>query len=277
MGTLVVVGTGIQWAGQTTLAAQRAIEGADRVLFAVADPWTARWVQQLNPRAEPLPYGSGTGARRDVYREMVERILAPLREGLRVCAVFYGHPGVLTDASHEALRRAQEEGHTARMLPGVSFLDCLYADLGLDPGRDGCQVFEATDFLVRARVFDAHSPLVLCQVGLTGNRGFFDAQDTERIRRGLQVLTEVLRRYFPSTHEVVLYEASTLPVEPSRMERVPLDALPEARVTALSTLFVPALGPARADPRMLERLGMAPAAPEPPSPDCPHLQPMGAT
>ena len=47
-GTLVVVGTGIQWGGQTTLAAQRAIQAADRVLFAVADAGTVAWLRSLD-------------------------------------------------------------------------------------------------------------------------------------------------------------------------------------------------------------------------------------
>jgi hypothetical protein len=215
-------------------------------------------VRDLNARAESLPYSTGERPRQGIYREMVARILEPLREGLRVCAVFYGHPGVLTNASHEAIHQARAEGHTARMLPGVSFLDCLYADLGVDPGREGCQVFEATDFLLRGRAFDVHSPLVLCQVGLTGNRGFFDAADTGRIQRGLRVLSEELLRCFPATHEGVLYEAAVLPVEPPRLERLPLGRLADARVAEVSTLYVPALGPAPVDPRMLARLGMAP-------------------
>ncbi|WP_437898926.1 hypothetical protein [Sorangium sp. So ce124] len=60
-GSLIIVGTGIQWGGQMTLAARRAIEQADRVLFAVADPWNARWIRGLNPAAESLPYATGNG------------------------------------------------------------------------------------------------------------------------------------------------------------------------------------------------------------------------
>jgi precorrin-3B methylase len=138
--SLIVVGTGIQWAGQTTHAARRAIEQAERVLFAVADPWTVRWVRSLHPGAESLPYPQDGRPRRQIYREMVDRILAELHQGLRVCAVFYGHPGVLTRASHEAILAARNAGWPAQMLPGVSALDCLYADLGVDPGQAGCQI-----------------------------------------------------------------------------------------------------------------------------------------
>jgi precorrin-3B methylase len=253
---LVVVGTGIQAGGQTTLAAQRAIERADRVLFAVVDPLTVAWVRSLHPGAESLPYPMDGTPRRQTYLDMVERILAELRQGLRVCAVFYGHPGMLTLPAHEAVARARAEGFRVRMLPGVSALDCLIADLGVDPGQDGCQMYEATDFLIRSRCFDAHVPLVLWQVGFIGNLGFFDEHDRAGIARGLAILTEALLERYAPDHEVVLYEAAVLPTEAPRMERVALADLARATVTDLSTLYVPPRAPAAVDTAMLARLEM---------------------
>lgn len=253
---LVVVGTGIQGCGQTTAAARRAIERADRVLFAVVDPLTVAWIRSLNANAESLPYPMDDSPRRQTYMEMVERILAALRQGLRVCAVFYGHPGVFTLPAHEAVARARREGFRARMLPGVSALDCLIADLGVDPGRHGCQVYEATDFLIRGRGFDVHTPLVLWQVGFIGNLGFFDARDQTRIARGLEILAEALMQRYEPGHDVVIYEAAVLPTDAPRMEAVALARLGQARVTDLSTLYVPPRAPAAVDAAMLARLGM---------------------
>lgn len=254
-GSLVVVGIGIQWAGQTTLAAQRAIQRADRVLFAVADAWAARWVRSLNPAAESLPYGQGKTPRRSIYAEMVTRILGEVRKGLKVCAVFYGHPGVLASAAHEAVRQARDEGFSARMLPGVSSVDCLFADLGLDPGRDGLQLFEATDFLIRGREIDARTPLVLCQIGGVGNAGVFDPSDAARIRRGLEALGERLCQTYPAAHEVMIYEAAAHPLASIRLDRVALSALSAAPVDDVSTLYVPPIARAPVDPEVLERVG----------------------
>jgi hypothetical protein len=263
-GSLVVVGTGIQWAGQTTLAAQRAIQQADRVLFAVADAWTARWVRSLNPAAESLPYAQGNTPRRRIYAEMVERILGEVRKGLKVCAVFYGHPGVLAKAAHNAVRRAREEGFSARMLPGVSSIDCLFADLGLDPGQDGLQLFEATDFLIRGRLVDARTPLVLCQIGGVGNANAFDPSDVACIRRGLAALSEHLCRIYPAGHEGVIYEAPAQPLDSPRLDSVALSALAGARVDDVSTLYVPPVARAPVDAQMLNCLdwgGQGEAAP----------------
>jgi tetratricopeptide (TPR) repeat protein len=238
-GMLLVVGTGIQWGGQTTLGAKAAIETADCVLFAVADVETARWIRALAPAAESFKYPRDGRPRRQIYREMVEQILGELRKGKKVCAAFYGHPGVLADAPHEAVRRALAEGHEARMLPGVSFLDCLFCDLAIDPGRNGCQVFEAGSYLSRRPAVDVRTPLVLCQIAMIDNRGAFDPGDAARIRAGLAELSSALRERYPAEHEAILYEAPSHPSRPARAERVRLHDLAGAACPETATLYVP--------------------------------------
>ena len=78
-GSLTIVGTGIQLVGHLTLAAKAWIEQADKVLFAVADPVTAKWLRTLNPTGQALPYNTNNPRRRETYREMVESILARVR------------------------------------------------------------------------------------------------------------------------------------------------------------------------------------------------------
>ncbi|WP_438021205.1 SAM-dependent methyltransferase [Sorangium sp. So ce315] len=254
-GSLVVVGTGIQWAGQTTLAARRAIEAADAVLFAVADAGTVSWLRSLRADAVSLRYGASDGPpRRDIYRRMVDDILAEVRRGARVCAVFYGHPGVFSTPAHDAIRRARDEGFSARMLPGVSFLDCLVADLGIDPGHEGFLAYEATDFLIRRRPFAIHTPLVLSQIALIGNPHVFEPRARGRIQRGLAVLGEVLCDSYPISHEAIVYDASTHPIEPPRIVRQRLCDLHDAPVSDVSTLYVPPVGPAPVDRVIWERL-----------------------
>lgn len=253
--SLVVVGTGIQWAGQTTLAARRAIESADRVLFAVADEGTVGWLRSLRADAVSLRYGDRGGPpRRQIYRAMVEDIIAELRAEKRVCAVFYGHPGVFSTPAHEAVRRARREGFSARMLAGVSFLDCLFADLGVDPGHEGCVAYEATDFLIRRRPFDAHTPLVLSQIALIGQAGVFDAAARARIQRGLALLGEALAERYPASHEVTVYDASTHPIAPPRINRHRVDELALADVSEVSTLYVPPAAAAPVDGAIWARI-----------------------
>jgi uncharacterized protein YabN with tetrapyrrole methylase and pyrophosphatase domain len=254
-GSLTIVGTGIQLVGHLTLAAKAWIEQADKVLFAVADPVTAKWLQTLNSTAEALPYNTNNQRRRETYLEMVERILAEVRRGLNVCAVFYGHPGVFAYPTHEAIKQARREGFRAQMLPGISAEDCLFADLGIDPGHYGCQSFEATDFLIRRRKFDPTSTLILWQIAMIGNLGF---HREESQLRGLTVLAEVLETYYSFEHEVIVYEAAVYyPVCEPVIQRLPLSKLTEIEVTPVSTLYVPPQVQAPIDAEMMARLGMS--------------------
>jgi len=255
-GSLQVVGTGYLIAGQVTPQAVAAMRGADRLFYLVGGAPSRAFVESLNPSAESLFDAYAVGKpRKQSYREMVERILLPVRQGQRVCAVFYGHPGVLVNPSHAAIRQARREGYDAWMLPGISGADCLYADLGLDPGVYGCQSFEASDFLLRNRRFDPTSGLILWQFGVIGEENLPDQPCN---RNGLAVLCEVLQEHYPAHHGVVIYEASELPICDPRIERRPLAELVEADVTWASTLYVPPLARRPVDPRMRDRLKPSP-------------------
>jgi precorrin-6B methylase 1 len=253
-GSLTVVGTGIQFAGQITLEARAHIKQAEKVLFLVTDPITADWIRDVNPTAESLyPYYQQGKARINSYVEMVERILCEVRKGLRVCAVFYGHPGIFVYPSHEAITQARLEGFSAKMLPGISSEDCLFADLGIDPARTGCQSFEATDFLIHKRKFDTGCSMILWQIGcigdLTFNLGPYDS-------RGLHVLTEYLCQYYDAAHPAIIYEAAEYPIFDPTIEHVLLAKLAEAQISPLSTLYIPPQTKASLDYEMLDRLGI---------------------
>lgn len=250
-GRLNVVGTGYLVAGQTTPQALACMRRAEKLFYLVADPVTCAWIEELNPSAESLADAYGADKERlDSYREMVERILAPVRGGREVCVALYGHPGVFAFPSHESIRRARAEGFEARMFPGVSAADCLFADLGIDPG-DGCQMYEATDFLQRRRRFDPASLLLLWQVGAIGIR---TCPAVPCATEGLRLLVEVLARDYPLDHEVIVYEAAQLPVCQSKVLRVALADLPAAEVSGFSTLLVPPWGTAETDWETVERL-----------------------
>jgi precorrin-6B methylase 1 len=259
-GSLTVVGSGIKTGLQTTPEARQCIERADKVLYLFAEPVSAKWVSKLNPSAQSLErFYSPSKDRTQTYQEMVEEILAWVWRGLEVCVVLYGHPGVFVAPSDAAIRRARQEGFGARMLPGVSAEDCLFADLGVDPGALGCQSFEATKFLLYPRSFDTATPLLLWQVAGVGVRHGV----TQPSAAGLQVLAEFLQDRYGPDHEVVLYEASPYPVFDPIVQRVRLGELPTAELTPMCTLYVPPKQPPPANPDMSARLGVSAPDPNP--------------
>ena len=173
---------------------------------------------------------------------------------MNACVAFYGHPGTFAHSTHEAIRVARKEGHRARMLPGISAQDCLFADLGFDPS-DGCQIYEATAFLVSKPKTDPSCALILYQAGAIGVSTF----ETTALwnRSGLQVLTEVLAKKYSPRHKVTLYTAPHFPVCDPIIQKVSIARLPKAEVTIATTLFVPPSVEPRWDDRMAKRLGMS--------------------
>lgn len=249
-GSLTVVGSGIGFLSQLTPETRLAVESAELALHD-GDAATLRALRRWNPRTESL---DPDPPRQATYDRIVDRILAEVHRGVRLCAVFYGHPGVFVLVAHEAVRRCRAEGIPARMLPGISAEDCLFADLGLDPGICGCQCFEATDFLMRRKGFDPASPLILWQVGLVGSLGC-DAAPNLAARR---VLVEALSPTYGPRHPVTLYQAAQFPVCPPDIRSFPLCELESAVISPFSTLYITPVRRTAADLEMARRLGIPP-------------------
>jgi uncharacterized protein YabN with tetrapyrrole methylase and pyrophosphatase domain len=234
-GSLTIIGTGIS-VGHLTRESLRHLEVADFVLYCVADVATERLIQKIKPDAESLfKYYDDDKPRGETYKEMTNRILEVVREEKNVCVAFYGHPGIFVNPAHSAIEKARNEGFKAQMLPAVSSLDCLFADLGIDPAWHGCQIFEATHLLCRNKKLDPFSSVIILQVGCVGDWGWklggYDA-------RHLHVLTELLNSVYGDEYEVVVYQASTTNVCPPLIRVVKIKDLVSACVTGISTLYI---------------------------------------
>jgi uncharacterized protein YabN with tetrapyrrole methylase and pyrophosphatase domain len=246
-GALIIVGTGISLVAHLTAEAQAQIAHADRVFYLIPHELADDWMRRLNPRCESLaPHYRPQHERAAVYAAICAQVLAAVRAGERVCAAFYGHPRVFVTPTEDLVRQARAEGFPVTVLPGISAEDCLFADLGLDPGAQGCQSYEASDFLLRPRRFDPSTPLILWQVGVIGYFAVVDAATDPA--PGLATLATTLGRAYPVDHQVTLYQAALLPTGTALITRLPLSELPQAPATALTTLYVPPLGAPATDP-----------------------------
>jgi Tetrapyrrole (Corrin/Porphyrin) Methylases len=252
-GSLTVVGTGIQLGLHATPQTRAVLARADEVLYMVTDPLAGLWIEGLNPNARSLGRFYDPGKDRvETYAEMVEEILAAVRSGREVTAAFYGHPGVFVDPGHEAVKRARVEGFRARMLPAISAEDCLFADLGLDPGETGCQSYEATAFLIYRHRVEPSALLVLWQIAFLGDR----TTPVAPPRPPLELLVERLREVYPAAHETIVYEASPYAVCDASVQRLPLADLAGAEVAPMATLVVPPSAKREPDVTMRARLGL---------------------
>jgi len=137
------------------------------------------------------------------------------------------------------------------MLPGISAEDCLFADLGIDPGIYGCQSFEATDFLANRRVSDPRSSLILWQIGVLGDSTFKTfAYDTS----AMPLLVERLLQLYPASHPIYLYEAAVFPGCEPTINVVPIHGLTSAPMSAGYTAYLPPAYPTISDPTTVNRM-----------------------
>lgn len=252
-GSYVAVGLGMMLGAHLSARSRSEIEHADAVFGLVSDGIVELWLQQLRPDMRSLQPHYAEGKRRnDSYREMIEAMLAEVRAGKRVCGVFYGHPGVFAQVPHHTIAQARAEGFDAQMQPGISAEDCLYADLGIDPGTCGCQHYEASQLMFYERRLDPSAYLVLWQIGVAGDRSVSRFSTGAPYRHALIDL--LVEEGYPAEHEVVVYEAATLPISAPRIDRMPLQALAEAELGLQSTLVVPPARAMRRNLAMLARL-----------------------
>ncbi len=250
-GSLVVVGSGIQFGRHVSERTLSEIREAEQV-FCLVDPFALGMIHAIRPDAVNLGVHYAPGKdRRETYREIGDAIMAGVEAGNRVCAVFYGHPGVFADVPHDVMRRTLAKGLPARMEPGISAEACLYADLGLDPGQRGVQSLEATHFLIHDRPLDTAALVLLWQVTLAGD---LSCTRLHADPDGLEALVDKLLRWYPADHEVILYEAAQLPIDAPRIERLALRDLPTAHYEEYTTLAIPPLDTPRAAPGARERV-----------------------
>ncbi|PHM30299.1 hypothetical protein Xsze_04343 [Xenorhabdus szentirmaii DSM 16338] len=166
-------------------------------------------------------------------------------------------PGVFVNPSHRAIAIAKEEGFRAEMLAGISAEDNLFADIGIDPSRYGCQTLEATDLLLRNRILLTDSHVVIFQIGAVGSLGFnFSGFKNQHI----QVLIDRLIKEYGPQHDVYLYVAPSIAIANPLVEKYKIADFrkPEIvkRVTGISTFYLPPKTIREFDPAAGKLLGL---------------------
>ncbi len=252
--SLVVVGSGIKFLSHLTNETKIYMEQADIILYLVNEPAMKEWLKNNFSNTESLDnlYTSHR-LRSHCYHAIKDRILYHLHQQQRVCVVIYGHPTVFAQPALDAVKQARSEGFDAVIFPGISAEACLFADLLINPGANGCQSFEATDFLIHHRKYDARSHLILWQIGVIGALGHTKMSDE---MNGIRLLSNYLNKQYDADHKVILYEAAQYPHFKPRIDELELMQLSNAHITQISTLYVPPACAAVGDEMMIKQLGI---------------------
>lgn len=254
LSSLVVVGSGIKFFSHLTTEAITYIQQSDVVLYLVNDPILKLWIQKQNKNTETLDFlYNSSPLRTEVYQRITDYVLGHLYQKKHVCFVLYGHPSLFSRPGLEAVKQAQKEGYFAKILPAISAEACLFADLLIDPGSLGYQSFEATDFLIHQRKFDASSHLILWQIDAIG---IVDQESTNNKKTGILLLLDYLKHFYNSEDKIIIYEAAQYPGFEPKITRIKLQHLPDIQLSAISTLYVPPIKKAKCNDMVLSALGL---------------------
>ena len=146
-----------------------------------------------------------------------------MRGGLAVCLAFHGRSALSTEVSRQALEQSRVDGFAAAVVPGVSALDCLFADLGLGLLSSGCRIYGTEAFVERGRP-DLSSALVL-----------YLSDDSP-----LSELLALLRPAYGEEQKAVLYEPARYAVLEPVVRRCSIGDIGEADLAQVSILYIPA-------------------------------------
>lgn len=247
MKKLIITGSGIKFYSHLTNETQSAIQSADYVLYLLNEPAIKQWVVKNNKNTQSLDevyYNAPT--RQKAYANMKTAILQALESYQNVCFFLYGHPGVYSSVT-QSLTQALANRHdiTVQVLPGISALDCLFADLNIDPACGGIQSFEATEFLLTNQTISLNTPLFLWQIGVIGlmhplNQQAIAEKNADKVyQTALALLKTRLLKHYPASHPLIFYTAAQYPGSRHASLASQLNNLDQVTIPRLSILFIP--------------------------------------
>lgn len=218
------------------------IKAADVVFYVLPNAVTAAHVRQLNANAIDLRgYYGDDKERKTTYLQIAEVMLRQVRQGRHVVGVFAGHPGFLVMAARRALAIADMQGYEAQLLPAVSSIDCLFADLRIDPGLRGVQILKAGLVLRKEAALATTGHVILLQVDSVGD-GTFSFEGFKHPQH--EVFIQRLIEQYGARHEAVSYAAALLPCSAPTIVARPLaeylDHVPWRTIPG--TLYLPPAG-----------------------------------
>ncbi len=243
MVDIYIVGLGVLNVDQITRETERAIRRSNEVLYVDTGVATPAYLESLCPRVTSLFESSYEEAahRVNAYHHMAARVLDAAMDHPPVTFAMHGHPTVGVYAPFLIRDMARVLDLEVQVLPGISAMDSLCAELMVDPCVAGLQMYEATDLLLRRRPLLPDVPALIWQIGCVET-----SLHTMRVSRPIRFerLRSHLLRFYPSEHEVIAAYATSHPLMPSTLYRFALrDICEHAHLLHPGfTLFVPSAG-----------------------------------
>ncbi len=256
MTDLWIAGLGVRAVNQVTREAECAFRASREVLYLDAGVATKPYLEGLCPQVTALfaQSYSEERPRLNAYEHMAISVIRAALENPPVTFLVHGHPLVAAHAPFLVLEMAKALELSVEILPGLSALDTLLADLRLDPVVHGLQMYEATDLLLRKRPLQNDVPAVIWQIGPLET--CLHSQRISRPERFARFIA-YLRQFYPAQHQVVAIYCSPHPLMLPAILRFALEDMGQhaEQIHAGFTLYIPpAVGRSVQDGDLLAKL-----------------------
>lgn len=189
LGRGIVNGT-----GQMTQEAIQAIESSRLVLDLSGDVGAVR---KLHKNVVDLYSDYWTGELSDnVYDRLEELIVDEVRtNGPTVSVIVDGHPMFFDDVNWSLLRNGKRRRLNVVAVPGISCLDTMMIDVGVDLGN-GAQIVHANHLVMYGIQLDPHLQTYVLQIGKFGT-AFFSRETKRNLPGRFTPFVEHVTRFYP--------------------------------------------------------------------------------
>jgi precorrin-3B methylase len=252
--TLYIIGLGVSLPDHITPEATRAMSQCSRLYSIVQAPqrlWLppgtlgkVEVVDAFQMYAEDRP-------RIQNYEHVARTIFQALDTCGSVGYVTYGNPMSYDCVAQNLVQYAKKSGSAMRIIPGISSIDTVLCDLGVDLAP-GLQVYEATWLVACGIRPHLEAAALLVQMGTFGS--LLTNYQKRPTGASLAKLVIYLREFYPATHEVFLVRSSSGGRQPPRIRRIELGNLCAAASDDLAgaSMYIPAVRQARFDDALVE-------------------------
>lgn len=238
---IYIVGLGINGFDQVTPEVRNVLSRSKEVFFIPNSFGTEDYLRSFCPNITGLMDSyQENGDRLDAYHDMATRVVNAALENAPVALAEYGHPTIFAYPPYLIQQAALALGLRVKVLPGISAMDCIFADLMIDPSKDGLQMYEATDLILRERTLFPDVASLIWQIGSLETALY--SSKTNAPQRFYRFLNHLLR-FYPPGHVVTAIYTTNHPLIPSTIYKFPLWSLPDhaEKLHPGFTLYIPAV------------------------------------
>jgi uncharacterized protein YabN with tetrapyrrole methylase and pyrophosphatase domain len=252
---IAIVGLGIVGVHQITREAEEIIRRCRHTFVLDSGFGVVEFLKGLCANVTSLiPFYEPGRLRLETYCQMAAEVVHEALVKAPVCFAAYGHPLVYCYPSVLIQRTAKHLDLRVETFPGISSLDMLFVDLGIDPAAHGLQMYETTDLLLCRRPLQNDVTCVLLQVNAIAEPTY---HSNRLAAEAFIPLQNYLLEFYEQEHPIMLVVSKTFPLLRSIIERYRVGTLATdlARGSQAGNLYIPPVRQrAIADQAILSRL-----------------------